>query len=46
MKPEKKNYKMGCSRKNPQPLTDGILEILAGGGGGSKTLKIQVGGGG
>ena len=23
---------LGCSRKNPHPETDGILEILAGGG--------------
>ena len=28
----------------PPSPTDGILEILAGGGGGSKTLEIQVGG--
>ena len=35
---------LGCSRKNPHtPLTDGILEILAGAG--SKTLEIQAGGG-
>ena len=39
--------KLGCSRKNPHPLTDGIVEILMGveEGGGSKTLEIQVGGG-
>ena len=38
------DFLMGCSRKNPHPPTDGILEILAGGG--SKTLEIQAGGGG
>ena len=27
------------------PTTDGILEILAGGGGGSKTMEIQAEGG-
>ena len=26
------DFFMGCSRKNPHPPTDGILEILAGGG--------------
>ena len=40
------NLKLGCCRKNPHPPTDGIVEILVGGGGGSKTLEIQVGGGG
>ena len=34
---------LGCSRKNPHPPTDGILEILVGGG--SKTLEIQLRGG-
>ena len=28
----KTSSQMGCSRKNPHPPTDGILEILAGGG--------------
>ena len=38
------NLKLGCSRKYPHPPTDGIVEILVGGGGGgSKTLEIQVG---
>ena len=32
-------------KKTHTPPTDGILEILAGGGGGSKTLEIQAGGG-
>ena len=35
---------MGCSRKNPPTPTDGILEILTGGG--SKSPEIQAGGGG
>ena len=35
---------MGCSRKDPPTQTDGILEILAGGG--SKSPEIQAGGGG
>ena len=26
------NVRMGCSRKNPHPPKDGILEILTGGG--------------
>ena len=30
------NLKLGCCRKNPHPPTDGIVEILVGGGGGVK----------
>ena len=36
---------LGCSKKIHTPATDRILEILAGGGGVSKTLEIQAGGG-
>ena len=36
-------FTLGCSRKNLHPLTDEILEILAGGG--SKALEILLGGG-